>query len=97
MKAYYNIYLTIDDVRVWMNKYTSKLSYSFSNNLCSTAWKSVTDTASVKLVFNDRNIAELSEIISALIAAQQAFPPKEISFEALNEDESKTIFKGVLD
>ena len=97
MKAYYNIYLTIDDVRVWMNKYTSKLSYSFSNNLCSTAWKSVTDTASVKLVFNDRNVAELSEIISALIAAQQAFPPKEIGFEALNEDESKTIFKGVLD
>ena len=97
MKAYYNIYLTIDDVRVWMNKYTSKLSYSFSNNLCSTAWKSVTDTASVKLVFNDRNVAELSEIISALIEAQQAFPPKEIGFEALNEDESKTIFKGVLD
>lgn len=97
MKAYYNIYLTIDDVRVWMNKYTSKLSYSFSNNLCSTAWKSVTDTASVKLVFNDRNVAELSEIISALIDAQQSFPPKEIGFEALDESESKTIFKGTLD
>ena len=97
MKAYYNIYLTIDDVRVWMNKYTSKLSYSFSDNLCSTAWKSVTDTASVKLVFNDRNVAELSEIVSALIVAQQAFPPREIGFEALNEDESKTIFKGTLD
>ena len=71
MKAYYNIYLTIDGIREWMNKYTANQSYSFSDNLCSTSWKSVTDTASCKLVFNDRNVAELSEIISKLIEAQQ--------------------------
>ena len=97
MKAYYNIYLTIDGIRVWMNKYTANQSYSFSNNLCSTSWKSVTDTASCKLVFNDRNVAELSEIISKLIEAQQSFPPKDIGFEVLDEDETKTIFRGVLD
>lgn len=97
MKAYYNIYLTIDGIRVWMNKYTANQSYSFSDNLCSTSWKSVTDTASCKLVFNDRNVAELSEIISKLIEAQQSFPPKDIGFEVLDKDETKTIFRGVLD
>lgn len=97
MKAYYNIYLTIDDVRVWMNKYTSKMSFTFAENLCSTAWKSAVDTASCKLVFNDRNVAELSEIVSKIVEAQQSFPQKEIQFEALNADESKTVFRGSLD
>ena len=97
MKAYYNIYLTIDDVRVWMNKYTSKMSFTFAENLCSTAWKSAVDTASCKLVFNDRNVVELSDIVSKIVEAQQSFPQKEIQFEALNADESKTIFRGYLD
>lgn len=97
MKAYYNIYLTIDDVRVWMNKYTSKMSFTFAENLCSTAWKSAVDTASCKLVFNDRNVVELSDIVSKIVEAQQSFPQKEIQFEALNADESKTIFRGSLD
>lgn len=97
MKAYYNIYLTIDDVRVWMNKYTSKMSFTFAENLCSTAWKSAVDTASCKLVFNDRNVAELSDIVSKIVEAQQSFPQKEIQFEALNADESKTVFRGYLD
>lgn len=97
MKAYYNIYLTIDDVRVWMNKYTSKMSFTFAENLCSTAWKSAVDTASCKLVFNDRNVIELSDIVSKIVEAQQSFPQKEIQFEALNADESKTIFRGSLD
>ena len=78
MKAYYNIYLTIDDVRVWMNKYTSKMSFTFAENLCSTAWKSAVDTASCKLVFNDRNVVELSDIVSKIVEAQQSFPQKEI-------------------
>ena len=97
MKAYYNIYLTIDDVRVWMNKYTSKMSFTFAENLCSTAWKSAVDTASCKLVFNDRNVVELSDIVSKIVEAQQSFPQKEIQFEALNADESKTVFRGSLD
>ena len=97
MKAYYNIYLTIDDVRVWMNKYTSKMSFTFAENLCSTAWKSAVDTASCKLIFNDRNVVELSDIVSKIVEAQQSFPQKEIQFEALNADESKTIFRGSLD
>ena len=97
MKAYYNIYLTIDDVRVWMNKYTSKMSFTFAENLCSTAWKSAVDTASCKLVFNDRNVVELSDIVSKIVEAQQSFPQKEVQFEALNSDESKTIFRGSLD
>lgn len=97
MKAYYNIYLTIDDVRVWMNKYTSKMSFTFAENLCSTAWKSAVDTASCKLVFNDRNVAELSDIVSKIVEAQQSFPQKEIQFEALNADESKIVFRGYLD
>ena len=97
MKAYYNIYLTIDDVRVWMNKYTSKMSFTFAENLCSTAWKSAVDTASCKLVFNDRNVVELSDIVSKIVEAQQSFPQKEIQFEALNADESKIIFRGSLD
>ena len=97
MKAYYNIYLTIDDVRVWMNKYTSKMSFTFAENLCSTAWKSAVDTASCKLVFNDRNVVELSDIVSKIVEAQQSFPQKEIQFEVLNADESKTIFRGSLD
>ena len=97
MKAYYNIYLTIDDVRVWMNKYTSKMSFTFAENLCSTAWKSAVDTASCKLIFNDRNVVELSDIVSKIVEAQQSFPQKEIQFEALNADESKTVFRGYLD
>ena len=97
MKAYYNIYLTIDDVRVWMNKYTSKMSFTFAENLCSTAWKSAVDTASCKLIFNDRNVVELSDIVSKIVEAQQSFPQKEIQFEALNADESKTVFRGSLD
>ena len=97
MKAYYNIYLTIDDVRVWMNKYTSNMSFTFAENLCSTAWKSAVDTASCKLIFNDRNVVELSDIVSKIVEAQQSFPQKEIQFEALNADESKTIFRGSLD
>lgn len=97
MKAYYNIYLTINDVRVWMNKYTSKMSFTFAENLCSTAWKSAVDTASCKLVFNDRNVVELSDIVSKIVEAQQSFPQKEIQFEALNADESKTVFRGSLD
>ena len=97
MKAYYNIYLTIDDVRVWMNKYTSKMSFTFAENLCSTAWKSAVDTASCKLVFNDRNVVELSDIVSKIVEAQQSFPQKEIQFEALNADKSKTVFRGYLD
>ena len=97
MKAYYNIYLTIDDVRVWMNKYTSKMSFTFAENLCSTAWKSAVDTASCKLIFNDRNVVELSDIVSKIVEAQQSFPQKEIQFEALNADESKIVFRGYLD
>ena len=97
MKAYFNIYLTIDGVRVWMNKYSSKNSLSISHNLCSTAWKSAVDTASCKLVFNDRNVQELADIISKMVEAQQSFPPKDIGFEAMNSDESKTLFRGFLD
>ncbi|MGN1189070.1 MAG: hypothetical protein ACI4SL_01600, partial [Candidatus Ornithospirochaeta sp.] len=97
MKAYYNIYLIIDGVRVWMNRFTSKMSFSFSKNLCSTAWKSAVDSASCKLVFNDRNVTELAELVSRLVSAQQAFPPEDIGFEALNADESEVIFRGTLD
>ena len=97
MKAYYSIYLTIDGTRVYMNEYTSRMSLSFSHNLCSTAWKSAVDSASCKLVFNDRNVQGLALIISKLVAAQQAFPPESIGFEVLDGHEENYIFRGELD
>ena len=67
MVADYKIYLTFGDVRVEMSNFISKLSLSFQHNLCSTSWKSVTDTASCTLQFNDRNIPQLAEVVSKLI------------------------------
>ena len=97
MVADYKIYLTIGDVRVEMSNFISKLSLSFQHNLCSTSWKSVTDTASCTLQFNDRNIPQLAEVVSKLIEAQQAFPPEEVKFEAVSKDDETTYFYGYLD
>ena len=97
MVADYKIYLTIGDVRVEMSNFISKLSLSFQHNLCSTSWKSVTDTASCILQFNDRNIPQLAEVVSKLIEAQQAFPPEEVKFEAVSKDDETTYFYGYLD
>ena len=97
MVADYKIYLTIGDVRVEMSNFISKLSLSFQHNLCSTSWKSVTDTASCTLQFNDRNIPQLAEVVSKLIEAQQAFPPEEVKFEVVSKDDETTYFYGYLD
>ena len=72
MKAHFTIYMKIGEEEVNLSPFISKNSVSFNSNLCSTGWKSVTDTASMTLTFNDRNVARLQDILAYLVAAQQA-------------------------
>ena len=53
MKAHFTIYMKIGKEEVNLSPFISKNSVSFNSNLCSTGWKSVTDTASMTLTFND--------------------------------------------
>lgn len=95
MKAHFTIYLKIGEEEVNLSPYLSKNSVSFNSNLCSTGWKSVTDTASMTLTFNDRNVARLQEILAYLVSAQQAFPPVAVNVRIAQGD--TTVFRGKLD
>ena len=95
MKAHFTIYMKIGEEEVNLSPFISKNSVSFNSNLCSTGWKSVTDTASMTLTFNDRNIARLQEILAYLVSAQQAFPPVAVNVRIAQGD--TTVFRGKLD
>lgn len=95
MKAHFTIYMKIGEEEVNLSPYISKNSVSFNKNLCSTGWKSVTDTASMTLTFNDRNVARLQEILAYLVSAQQAFPPVAVNVRIAQGD--TTVFRGKLD
>lgn len=95
MKAHFTIYMKIGEEEVNLSPFISKNSVSFNSNLCSTGWKSVTDTASMTLTFNDRNVAKLQEILAYLVSAQQAFPPVAVNVRIAQGD--ITVFRGKLD
>lgn len=95
MKAHFTIYMKIGEEEVNLSPFISKNSVSFNSNLCSTGWKSVTDTASMTLTFNDRNVARLQEILAYLVSAQQAFPPVAVNVRIAQGD--TTVFRGKLD
>lgn len=95
MKAHFTIYMKIGEEEVNLSPFISKNSVSFNSNLCSTGWKSVTDTASMTLTFNDRNVARLQEILAYLVSAQQAFPPVAVNVRIAQDD--TTVFRGKLD
>lgn len=95
MKAHFTIYMKIGEEEVNLSPFISKNSVSFNSNLCSTGWKSVTDTASMTLTFNDRNVARLQGILAYLVSAQQAFPPVAVNVRIAQGD--TTVFRGKLD